>query len=192
MANRFEGDEFTATDIRIALNEAFPEATMARYQSTTSTTNWKPIWRSTTAHLQRCHKHVTNTFVVNAVALSKESGKYNDLASHSCLSFRTKPGKNYWTFDSPEGAIDVPISGRLNVNGLVFLRNAAVDGLGIIMIPTWMMRDELKRELPISLLEDFPVIPPSTPINAIFAHNRHLAPKVRAFVDFLAERMETL
>lgn len=115
----------------------------------------------------------------------------SDLASHSCLSFRTNPGKNCWRFESPEGAIDVPISGRLNVNGLVFLRNAAVDGLGIIMIPTWMMRVELNQGHLVPILEDFPVTPPSTPINAVFAHNRHLAPKVRAFVDFLAERMET-
>jgi len=116
----------------------------------------------------------------------------NDLASHSCLSFRTKPGKNYWGFESPEGAIDVLISGRLNVNGLVFLRNAAIDGLGIIKIPTWMMRTELKQGHLVPILEGFPVMPHSTPIHAVFAHNRQLAPKVRAFVDFLAKRMETL
>jgi len=78
------------------------------------------------------------------------------------------------------------------VNSLVFLRNAALAALGIIMIPTWMIRDELKHGHLVPLLEDFPLVPPSTPIHAVFAHNRHLAPKVRAFVDFLAERMETL
>ena len=115
----------------------------------------------------------------------------SDLASHSCLSFRTQPGKNYWRFGSPEGVIDVPISGRVNVNGLVFLRNAALHDLGIIMIPTWIMRVELRQGGLVPMLEKFPVIPPSTPIHAVFAHNRHLAPKVRAFVDFLVERMET-
>jgi len=114
----------------------------------------------------------------------------SDLESHSCLSFRTRPGKNHWTFESPEGPIDVPISGRLNVNGLVFLRNSALSGLGIIMIPIWMMRDALSQGDLVPLLEKFPVIPPSTPIHAVFAHNRHLAPKVRAFVDFLTERMD--
>lgn len=116
----------------------------------------------------------------------------SELTSHSCLSFRTRPGRNIWSFESEDGPIDVPISGRLSVNGLVFLRNAAVDDLGIIMIPTWMMHDELKDRRLVPVLEEFPAIPPSTPINAVFAHNRHLAPKVRAFVDFLAERMESL
>ena len=115
-----------------------------------------------------------------------------ELEVHSCLSFRTKPGKNTWGFKLPQGSLDVPISGRLNVNSLVFLRNAALAALGIIMIPTWMIRDELKHGHLVPLLEDFPLVPPSTPIHAVFAHNRHLAPKVRAFVDFLAERMETL
>lgn len=116
----------------------------------------------------------------------------SELEAHSCLSFRTRPGKNYWCFEVPEGSVDVSISGCLNVNSLVFLRYAALAGLGIIMIPTWMIRDQLKHEHLIPLLEDFPLDPPGTPIHAVFAHNRHLAPKVRVFVDFLAERMETL
>ena len=116
----------------------------------------------------------------------------SELEGHSCLSFRTKPGKNHWTFELPRGSLDVSISGRFNANGLVFLRNAALAGLGVIMIPTWMIRDDLKRGHLVPLLEDFPLVPSSTPIHAVFAHNRHLAPKVRAFVDFLADRMETL
>ncbi len=115
-----------------------------------------------------------------------------ELEPHSCLSFRTKPGKNTWGFKLPQGSLDVSISGRLNADSLVFLRNAALAGLGIIMIPTWMIRDDLKHGHLVPLLEDFPLVPPSTPIHAVFAHNRHLAPKVRAFVDFLAERMEIL
>jgi DNA-binding transcriptional LysR family regulator len=116
----------------------------------------------------------------------------SELEAHSCLSFRTQAGKNHWGFEPPQGSLDVPISGRLNANSLVFLRNAALAGLGIIMTPTWMIRDELKHGHLVALLEDFPLVPPSTPIHAVFAHNRHLAPKVRAFVDFLVERMETL
>ena len=114
----------------------------------------------------------------------------SELEAHCCLSFRTKPGRKNWCFKLPNGSLDVSISGRLNANSLVFLRNAALAGLGIIMIPTWMTRDELKHGHLVPLLEDFPLIPPSTPIHAVFAHNRHLAPKVRAFVDFLAERLE--
>lgn len=115
-----------------------------------------------------------------------------ELEKHNCLSFRTGPEPNHWAFRLPEGTLEIPVSGRLNATSLVLLRDAALAGLGIIMIPTWMIRDELKRGQLASLLEDFTLVPPSTPVHALFAHNRHLAPKVRAFVDFLSQRMETL
>ncbi len=115
-----------------------------------------------------------------------------DLETHNCLSFRTNPGKNYWSFELPQGPLDVPISGGINANSLFFLRDSALAGLGIIMIPTWMVRNELENGHLVPLLKGIALAPPSTPINAVFAHNRHLAPKVRAFVDFLVERMKTL
>ncbi len=60
------------------------------------------------------------------------------------------------------------------------------------MIPTWMMCEALDQGDLIPLLQDFPISPPSTPINAVFVHNRHLAPKVRVFINFLVERMEAV
>lgn len=116
----------------------------------------------------------------------------SELAKHSCLSFRTNPGKNYWSFRLNDSSLDVPISGELNVNSLVFLRAAAAAARGIVMIPVWMVREELRHGHLVPLLENFPLVPPSTPINAVFANNRQLAPKVRAFLDFLAERLDKL
>lgn len=116
----------------------------------------------------------------------------SELETHNCLSFRTSTGRNYWSFKLAQASLDVPISGRLNVNSLAFLRDSALAGLGLIMIPTWMIHDALTQGQLVPVLEDFPLTPASTPVHAVFAHNRHLAPKVRAFVDFVAERMETL
>lgn len=113
-----------------------------------------------------------------------------ELSEHECVSFWVQSGRTHWKFQGTEGELNIPISGRVNANSLIFLRAAAVDGLGIAMIPTWMIQDELKKGHLVAILEDYPLDPPSTPINAVFAHNRHLAPKVRAFIDFLAERLE--
>ncbi|MGI9407679.1 MAG: LysR substrate-binding domain-containing protein, partial [Hyphomicrobiaceae bacterium] len=98
----------------------------------------------------------------------------SELAAHCCLSFRTKPGKNHWSFKLGQGSLDVPITGSLNANSLVFLRTTAVAARGIVMIPTWMVRDELTNGNLVPLLEDFSMIPSSTPINAVFAHSRYL------------------
>lgn len=115
-----------------------------------------------------------------------------ELVSHNCLSFRTEPGRNHWTFKVSSDVLDVPISGRLNVNSLMFLREAALAGLGIIMIPKWMVNDALGARQLVPVLENFALDPPNTPVHAVFAHNRHLAPKVRAFVEFLTDRMGLL
>ena len=118
-------------------------------------------------------------------------GHPKDLASHSCLSFRTGLGKTRWKFAQQKSEVDVAVAGRLKANSLALLRDTASAGLGIVMIPTWMVRDEIEDGRLVSLLDDFPLVPASTPIQAVFAHNRHLAPKVRAFVDFIAERIGT-
>ena len=39
----------------------------------------------------------------------------------------------------------------------------------------------------VPILADYRLVPPSTPIHAVFQHRRHIAPKVRAFIDFLVD-----
>jgi DNA-binding transcriptional LysR family regulator len=114
-----------------------------------------------------------------------------ELEAHNCLSYRVKAGKKYWGFKVQEGSLDVPVSGRIDVNSIVFLRNVALEGQGIIMVPSWIIRDELRQKQLVPLLENYPLEPASMPIQVVFTHNRHLAPKVRAFVEFLVERLET-
>ncbi|MDA8747734.1 LysR family transcriptional regulator [Litoreibacter sp.] len=113
----------------------------------------------------------------------------HELTEHECVSFRVQTGRSNWKFEGDNGKITVPILGRVNANSLIFLKGAAVDGLGIAMIPTWMIKEELENGRLITVLEDYPLDPPNTPISAVFAHNRHLAPKVRAFVDFLTDQL---
>ena len=132
-----------------------------------------------------------------------------DLAVHNCLSFRVRSGANSWRFASSEigkegkgeeekeekreekEPINVSITGCIKANALAFLRQSALDDIGIVMMPTWMIRDELEKQHLVPILTDFPTIPSSTPIHAVFPHKRQLAPKVRAFVDFLAEKMQS-
>jgi DNA-binding transcriptional LysR family regulator len=113
-----------------------------------------------------------------------------DLINHNCLSFRTAPGKKEWSFKKEASEINIPIKGRVNVSSLFFLRQLILEHIGVAMIPTWIIQDELKNKHLIPLLTDYSLNPPSTPITAIFANNRHLAPKIRVFVDFLSEKLK--
>jgi len=75
------------------------------------------------------------------------------------------------------------------VNNLFFLRNAALNGLGITMIPKWMVEKDLQKGRLVQLLENYKTVPTSTPVNAVFPNKQQLAPKVRVFIDFLSERI---
>lgn len=112
-----------------------------------------------------------------------------DLLQHNCISFKTQSGEVIWNFEVSGEIECIPIKCRTNVNSLSFLRGLAMANTGIVMIPVWMISEQLKKSQLIPILESFPMLPRSTPIHALYAHNRHLAPKVRVFVDFMIDRL---
>lgn len=113
----------------------------------------------------------------------------DELAQHNCISFKTQSGEITWNFDDSGDIKCIPIKCRTNVNSLTFLRNLAMANTGIVMIPSWMISEQLKLGQLVPILKSFPMLPRSTPIHAVYAHNRHLAPKVRVFVDFMVDRL---
>lgn len=112
-----------------------------------------------------------------------------ELIQHNCISFKTQSRDITWDFEVSGEIKRIPIKCRTNVNSLSFLRSLAMANTGIVMIPSWMILEQLKQDQLVPLLESFPMLPQSTPIHAVYAHNRHLAPKVRVFVDFMVDRL---
>ena len=113
----------------------------------------------------------------------------DELLTHSCLSFNIQSKKIYWGFEVEGETKNIEISGKIKANNLDFLKEAALSNLGIVNLPIWMVQDDIEQNRLVPLLEDFTVSHSKTPIHAVFGHNRHLAPKVRAFIDFLVERL---
>ncbi len=109
-----------------------------------------------------------------------------DLRSHACLSFRNAPARTTWRFSVDERVTEVPVEGRVHASSLSFLRQLAVSGCGVAMLPDWASRDLAETGSLLPILRDYPIYPAETPISVVYAHNRDLAPKVRVFVDFLA------
>jgi len=112
-----------------------------------------------------------------------------ELALHTCLSFRTGSDQTLWQFNLEGQTLDVPISARLQAASPLVLRNAANAGLGIAMLPNWIVREELSKGSLVPLLAPFPLVPPATPINAVYPSGRNLAGKVRVFIDFISTRI---
>ena len=109
------------------------------------------------------------------------------LADHRCLINGTIVPSDEWRFVRADGAAwSVPIDGPLRVNNGDALKAAALGGLGLTMLPTFIVGPDLLAGRLVSVLEHF--IPQDVAVHAVYPHSRLLSPKVRAFIDFLAER----
>ncbi len=64
--------------------------------------------------------------------------------------------------------------------------DAALAGFGIALHSTWHVCADLRAGRLVQVLEDYPVA--DTGIHAVMPQRRLVPPRVRAFVDFLAER----
>lgn len=110
-------------------------------------------------------------------------GTPDDLANHHGLVYSYQPWRNEWRFAKEGRTHTVTVNSRLRVNNGDVLRMAALQGLGIILSPTFLVGDDLRCGALQQVLPDFAIPEPS--IHAVYAHNRHLSAKVRVFIDFL-------
>jgi DNA-binding transcriptional LysR family regulator len=112
-----------------------------------------------------------------------EPGHPRELDRHDCIVYeRLTTGAN-WTFQTPQGPLVVPISGPIRVNTTEGVRATVLSGLGLGYVPTWHF-DAAEFEIGRlhSVLTSY--TPPPEPISAVYPSRRHLAPKVRAAIDF--------
>ena len=110
-----------------------------------------------------------------------------DLARHRCLTYEYLHARNLWQFRDRDGRERaVRVTGPLHSNNGDLLAAAAVQGVGIAFEPDFILGPDLKAGRLVPLLQSFAA--PASPIYAVYQSRRYLSAKVRAFVDFLAER----
>ncbi len=110
----------------------------------------------------------------------------NDLKDHDALIYNYLADPDTWTFKGPEGRINITVTGRMRANNGEVLLEAAKRGLGVDFAPTFFCCGEIRDgelEVVLSEFED-----DALSVYAVYPHRRHLSPRVRAFVDFLADR----
>jgi DNA-binding transcriptional LysR family regulator len=111
----------------------------------------------------------------------------DDLRGHECLFNSNIALSQEWRFTAPGGKPwPVEVKGRLSANNGDALRAAALQGLGIVNLPTFIVGGDLQAGALVTALDEF--ISQDMTMSALYPHSRHLQPKVRAFVDFLADR----
>lgn len=111
----------------------------------------------------------------------------DDLARHECLRYAYQTSGERWRFHGPGGERHARIGGRLRVNNGDALLQAAIGGLGIALLPSFICGESLRAGLLAQLLPEWNERSDAD-VYAVYPASRNLSLKVRAFVDFLAER----
>lgn len=111
-----------------------------------------------------------------------------ELGEHECLLLVGSGGRqDVWRMSDAQGHEHaVRVRGRFESNYGELLRDAALAGLGIALHSTWHVCNELRTGRLRVVLPEYPVA--DTGIHAVMPQRRLVPPRVRAFVDFLAER----
>ncbi|MGF9764614.1 LysR family transcriptional regulator [Microvirga sp. 0TCS3.31] len=112
-----------------------------------------------------------------------------ELSSHNCLGYTLSNalGPHQWSFGG-DGWVTVPIRGNLQASNGDALVAAALAGQGLVYEPTFLLGDDIRAGRLVALTLNHP--PMELPgVFAVYASNRRPPAKVRAFIDFLVQRL---
>lgn len=107
-----------------------------------------------------------------------------DLVAHNCLDYTRSGEQGRWLFTGPDGDISVPVNGPLHVDDDEALSQAVLGGLGMGLLPTFIVGKALQSGQLQAVLSEY--IPVERHVYAMYLPTQHLPSKVRVFIDFLA------
>jgi DNA-binding transcriptional LysR family regulator len=110
----------------------------------------------------------------------------SELSRHETLAYSYLAGGDFWQFSREGGApVTVQIQPAVHATNGQLLRELALSGGGIIMEPTMHVASDLMRGTLVPLLPEWQA--PGLTLYAVYLSQRQLAPKVRAFIDYLID-----
>jgi DNA-binding transcriptional LysR family regulator len=105
-----------------------------------------------------------------------------DLERHNCLVGT----RGYWLLSDGGQRKDLQVRGNWQANSGPALLDAALKGLGLAQLPDYYVDEFLADSRLVKVLDDYRFN--DAGVWVVYPQQRHLAPKVRLFIDFLAER----
>lgn len=111
-----------------------------------------------------------------------------ELAGHECIAHLQRVTPRTWHFTAPGGGnTSVDIRGRIAITSSLGVRQAALEGAGIVELNSYLVGPDIQAGRLVRLLA--PYEPKQLSFYAVFPQRRYLAPKVRVFIDAMLERM---
>lgn len=113
----------------------------------------------------------------------------HDLASHAVISYSHWSTGNEWHFDGPKGRVSVKIRPWISSNNGDTCRAAALAHQGIVLQPNFLVGPDIAAGALVGLMREYRAL--ELGIYALYPTRKHVAPKVRALIDFLTRQFES-
>ncbi len=112
----------------------------------------------------------------------------DDLANYNCLQLSTVSRWNHWTFNQDGETRGIQVDGNLRANSADAVYHAALEGLGIARLSTYLIGDDIRCGRLKQILPDY--VDNSSNLYAVYPDRHNLPRKVSAFVKFLLQRFQ--
>lgn len=111
-----------------------------------------------------------------------------ELSERNCLLFSYGAKRHTWRLRQGQQEHDIEVRGNLNVNNSEMLRQAALGGLGLALLPGWLIQQDLDDGALVTLLDGYQANPGEMDVGiyAVYPSSRRGSSKIRVFTDMLA------
>ncbi|HET7886325.1 MAG TPA: LysR family transcriptional regulator [Bradyrhizobium sp.] len=111
----------------------------------------------------------------------------DDLREHACLRMRRSSGAiALWSLNDGGRALEIAVSGPLIANDFPTVLGAAIEGVGLAQVPEPVAAAAIKAGKLVQVLQKFaPTVPG---VFLYYPSQRHMLPKLRAFIDHVKTR----
>lgn len=113
-----------------------------------------------------------------------------DLAHHNCLLFPLTGFRSRWLFENQqEQLIEVSVSGHTIISSAIALKQCAIAGMGLALLPNWLVDDDLHSGTLVNLFPEHKVTATdfNTAVWLVYPSRAYVPFKVRVFIDFLKQ-----
>jgi DNA-binding transcriptional LysR family regulator len=116
-----------------------------------------------------------------------EPRRPEDLMSHNCVVYSYLSTGDEWELRGPKGDQSIRVRGSFRANNAEALRAAALAGLGVALLPVWLIREDIELGRLRTVLKGY--LPPGPEINAVYPASKRVPPKVRYFIEHLQQHL---
>lgn len=113
----------------------------------------------------------------------------DDLAQHNCLGFNFRRAAPVWPIRESGRIVDRAVKGALLANNGETVRHMALAGVGLARMGDYHVRADLAAGRLVEVLADV-IEPDEEQIHAVFLGGTHMPQRVRAFLDYVAPRLQ--